>query len=266
VHSATVKNPGGVKIGCVVYRDNAPAGTSPFRFYAPRDQYALDECALDKGGDWLVIHEGEDNRVVNLQDDGEGVVLTNEAGAHGHADLGYGYSVGADDQDPKPNATTLIKFPIGASLMADRVSFDESSSPDGGAANHVSHTNARRGVPPEQQYVCASNAQHAFRSARIDEINCFMLNAYRNPPQGDPLEAPLDVLVVAPVMTSLDDPNDAPAFVDSENDYQRRPKGSLDINGEYFIWTTNMGATSNRTDAFIVKVPARKLLNGQPGQ
>ena len=37
--------------------------------------------------------------------------------------------------------------------------------------------------------------------------------------------------------------------------------GHLDISGQYFIWTTNLGG--NRLDAFIVKVPS-ELLGGGP--
>jgi hypothetical protein len=266
VHSATVVDTTDqdhpLKLGCVVYRDNATAGMSAFRFFRPRDGYPLDECALDKEGRWLVIHEGEDNRVVDLEnEDDDGTVVTNAAGAHGHADLGYGYSVGPDDQNAKAQATTLIKFPPVATPVGEVVHFNDIWSIDGGAANHVSHTNAKRGVPPERQYACASNAQHASRSPRIDEIICFMLNADRNPPEGNPPESPLDVLVVAPVMTNLDDPS---GIIDTDIDYYRRPKGNLDVNGDYFIWTGNMGSTANRLDAFIVKIPKSTLLRGRP--
>jgi hypothetical protein len=36
------------------------------------------------------------------------------------------------------------------------------------------------------------------------------------------------------------------------------PKGNLDVTGQYFIWTSNMGG--NRLDAFIVKVPSHLLV------
>ena len=41
------------------------------------------------------------------------------------------------------------------------------------------------------------------------------------------------------------------------SDYAKAPKGNLDVTGQYFIWTTNLGG--NRLDAFIVKVPAQLL-------
>ena len=37
------------------------------------------------------------------------------------------------------------------------------------------------------------------------------------------------------------------------------PKGNLDITGQYFIWTSNMGG--DRMDLFLVKIPAQKLLD-----
>jgi hypothetical protein len=40
------------------------------------------------------------------------------------------------------------------------------------------------------------------------------------------------------------------------DDYPQFPKGNLDVTGEYFIWTTNMGG--DRLDAFLVKVPVTK--------
>jgi hypothetical protein len=37
-------------------------------------------------------------------------------------------------------------------------------------------------------------------------------------------------------------------------------RNPLDLTGEYFIWTTNMGGIGSRADAFIVKVPKEKLM------
>jgi len=41
------------------------------------------------------------------------------------------------------------------------------------------------------------------------------------------------------------------------DDYEKMPKGNLDVTGRYFIWTTNTGG--GRLDAFIVKIPAERL-------
>jgi hypothetical protein len=40
------------------------------------------------------------------------------------------------------------------------------------------------------------------------------------------------------------------------------PKGNLDVTGQYFIWSSNVGG--NRLDAFIVKVPAQLLTGAAP--
>src|SRR6185295_17046878 len=58
------------------------------------------------------------------------------------------------------------------------------------------------------------------------------------------------VLVVAPVMTDLQ-------AAGGGDDYSKAPMGNLDVTGQYFIWTSNMGGP--RLDAFIVKIPAQLL-------
>jgi hypothetical protein len=52
-------------------------------------------------------------------------------------------------------------------------------------------------------------------------------------------------------MTDLDAPGGG------RDDYNKLPKGNLDVTGQYFIWTSNVGG--NRLDAFIVKVPGHLL-------
>jgi hypothetical protein len=54
-------------------------------------------------------------------------------------------------------------------------------------------------------------------------------------------------LIVAPVMTSLE-------TAVGQTEYGKMPKGNLDITGDYYIWTTNLGG--NRLEAFLVKVPS----------
>ncbi len=49
------------------------------------------------------------------------------------------------------------------------------------------------------------------------------------------------------------------------SDYAKRPKGNLDVTGQYFIWTGNAG--TNRLDAFVVRVPSHLLAGpATPGQ
>ena len=76
-------------------------------------------------------------------------------------------------------------------------------------------------------------------------------------PTGSPvisirLDSSLDVLVIAPVMTNL-------KARGGGDKYAKAPKGNVDVTGQYFIWTDNM--SSDRLDAFVVKVPAQLLTN-----
>ncbi len=67
---------------------------------------------------------------------------------------------------------------------------------------------------------------------------------------------------MGPVITNQDSltaGNGADGPTTGVNDYARRPKGNLDVTGEYFIWAANLYGRENRLDAFIVKVPKRWL-------
>src|SRR5262249_54802271 len=103
---------------------------------------------------------------------------------------------------------------------------------------HISHVNARPGVPLQRQYACGGAAVRA-TVPRANEIVCFRL------------DGSLQVLVVAPTMTNLN------ARGGGRGDYAKLPKGNLDITGQYFIWTSNMGG--KRLDAFVVRVPSQLL-------
>jgi hypothetical protein len=102
--------------------------------------------------------------------------------------------------------------------------------------NHVSHLNAKPGIPMNQQYACGSNVDYG--SAQ-NEVVCFRLDASH------------DQLIVAPVMTDMN-------AAGGGTEYFKYPKGNLDISGKYFVWTSNMGG--NRLDAFLVKVPSQLLV------
>jgi hypothetical protein len=241
VHSATLQNTDWQRIGCVVY---GPAG---FRYYPTPEGYSFDECHIDKSGRWVMLLQGRPdggriNRVVDVQTGGE-TIIDAPAGALGHLDMGFGYAVGADNYNPLPNATILLKFPVSSTQRPVGPALHYNKRWDVAAANHISHGNAIAGAPPESQYACGSNASRVVEMA--DEIVCFSLDAGRN------VDGSLDVLVVGQVMTDLDAPGGG------SGEYEKRPKGNLDVTGRYFIWTTNLGG--GRLDAFIVKVPAARL-------
>ncbi|HKQ59672.1 MAG TPA: LamG-like jellyroll fold domain-containing protein [Candidatus Polarisedimenticolaceae bacterium] len=242
VHSATLRQSATSQmLGCLVYKED----TAQYLWYP--QQGVFDECHVDKSGRWLVILDnvdrryGEDNRIIDL-DTGEETLLLDEGGAAGHADMGYGYMVTEDNWGPLPGTTRVWKFgqPLVAGADQGRIAYHTTDwNADVG---HISHTNARPGVAPENQMVCSSNATR-LALPRSNEVVCYRLDGAS------------PVLVVAPVMSDLD----APGGID---DYSKRPKGNLDVTGEYFVWTTNLG--SGRLDALLVRVPGQLLLGAVP--
>ena len=239
VHSVTLRDTASrAMLGCLVYREDRQAYS-----YFP-SQGGFDECHVDKSGRWLVIlddvdhRNAQDNRIIDL-DTGAETVLLDEDGAGGHSDLGYGYLVGEDDWAADPGTARLWSFgePMEKSSAQGIATYHTMSwSADLG---HVSHGNARPGVAPSRQFACSSNATR-LDLARSNEIVCFRL------------DGSLDVLVVAPVMMNLD-------AAGGGDDYSKHPMGNLDVTGEYFVWTTNLGG--GRLDAFVVRVPGQKLLD-----
>jgi hypothetical protein len=243
VHSVTVQDALWRRIGCLVYA----AAPRRFQYFPAAPDHVFDECHVDKSGQWLVILESTsagavNNRIVNLQTGAERR-LEDTQGALGHLDLGHGYAVGADNYNPDPNATIAIDLADTATTrpLGPTVHFNKRW--DIVAANHIAHGNAVKGFAPETQYACGSNASRVPDMA--DEIVCFGLDANRY------ADGSLDVLVVAPVMTNLDAPGGG------AGDYEKTPKGNIDLSGRYFVWTTNM--SGGRLDAFVVKIPTALL-------
>ena len=241
VHSATVQDASWRRIGCVVYQSSLRR----FRYYGTPSGYVFDECHVDKSGLWLLLHENRTdgarrNRIVDLRSGGV-TTITDVNGALGHLDMGFGYAVGADTYNPLPNATILLKFPLTRTQRPIGPVVHFNKRWDIAAANHVAHGNARKGLA-ESQFACGSNANRVADMA--DEIVCFPLNPAQN------ADGSLSVLVVAPVMTNLDSQGGG-------DDYAKTPKGTLDVTGGYFLWTTNLGG--DRLDAFLVRIPTERL-------
>ena len=235
VHAATLRVQGtDTLLGCVVYMET----TGQFSFYPKLGDF--DECEIDKSGRVLMIWEqidgknGVDNRIIDLSTGAEVRHLDAPGVASlGHHDMGFGYAVGHDHYNHLPNATVtwnLSPVPVLGSVDHRDYNWDLVQ------VQHISHTNARPDLPKELQFACGSNADRV--SYAQNEILCFKL------------DGSLTQLVVAPVMTNLD-------ATGGGSDYDKTPKGNLDVTGQYFIWTTNLGG--HRLDAFIVKVPAQLL-------
>ena len=239
VHSVTLRQLSThARLGCLVYRED----TQNYSYFPAMGGF--DECHVDKSGRWLVIlddvdgRNAQDNRIIDL-DTGAERVLLDEQGAGGHSDLGHGYLIGEDDWAAEPGTARLWRFdqPMVAGADQGVVAYHTMNwSADLG---HVSHANARPGTSPSQQYACSSNATR-LDLARSNEIVCFRL------------DGSLDVLVVAPVMMDLN-------AAGGGDDYSKHPMGNLDVTGEFFVWTTNLGGS--RLDAFVVRVPTQKLLS-----
>lgn len=239
VHSATVRDTATyAMLGCIVYLEES----GQHRYYPGQGNF--DECQIDKSGDWLLIKEdldgqdGEDNRIINLETGHERILLDRE-GAAGHSDMGFGYMVAADNWANDANTQKIWDFTADV-LEGTRVYHN--ADWDVAAPQHVSHSNAMAGTPPEQQFACGSSVNRNNR-AHANEVICFQLDGSD------------EALVVAPVMTDLD-------ATGGGDDYARAPKGNLDVTGQYFIWTSNMGGS--RLDAFLVKVPGHLLSGTTP--
>ena len=234
VHAATLRIKGtNTFLGCLVYFES----TGQMSFYAKVGDF--DECEIDKSGRFLMIFEqidglnGMDNRIIDLATGHEDRHLDAPGVASlGHHDMGFGYAVGHDHYNRLPNATLTWNLSPTAVGPVDHRDYNW----DLAQAQHISHTNAQPNLPKEQQYACGSNADRLTYAQ--NEILCFKLDGSQNQ------------LVVAPIMTNLDASGGG-------SDYDKAPKGNLDVTGQYFIWTTNLGG--NRLDAFVVKVPGHLL-------
>src|SRR3989344_3911353 len=222
VHAGTIRDSANYQsLGCFAYQEDRDT----FSYYPAKKN--LDECNLDGSSRWLVMLDGEDNRIIDL-DTGTEQVLLDKEGALGHLDMGYGYMVGSDNYNLEPNATVLIKFPLTNLNHPAGITVHVNRDWDTAEVNHISHQNRRPG-PPENQFACGSNAD----TVGNNKIVCFKL------------DGSLARVEVAQVGTDL-------AAYGGVDSYSKFPKGNLDITGGYFFWTSNSGGS--RLDAYIVKV------------
>lgn len=242
VHSATLRDTATeALLGCLAYRED----TRQY-YYAPR-MGTFDECQVDKSGRWLVIKENvdgrywEDNRVIDLQT-GTQRVLLDENGAGGHSDMGFGYMVAADNFSPNPGAVRTWRFDLSLAGGQPVASVPGQGTlvyrqPYWGAGiGHIAHGNARAAAPT-QQMVCSSHATRLVLP-RANEIVCYRL------------DGELDVLVVAPNLVNLNASGGG-------SEYNKLPRGNIDVSGQYFVWTANAG--SGRLDAYLVRIPTGLL-------
>jgi hypothetical protein len=142
-------------LGCLVYREDR----KQFLFFEKAGEF--DECMVDKSGRWLLSLENVDGQhsyemrvidlaAVNASDLPAGSaelvaagierVVRDEDGAVGHADMGHGYAIGADNWSNLSNAYKVWNFSDNK-LAGKLVSYNKEWSAPG--PNHLSHANAR---------------------------------------------------------------------------------------------------------------------------
>lgn len=186
-----------------------------------------DECQVDKSGRWLLIKEGTDNRLIDLESRRE-FTLTDKQGAVGHSDMGFGYVIGEEDQTDPGGVFRLWLFsdtgPIDGGVVY--------STDWTGMSRYVSHCNAF--PAPAQQNAVLCSASHAGDVARANEL----------------VHVPLDgsgrIVTVCPNLTDLNASGGG-------EEYWRKCRANIDPTGRYACFSGNMG--SERMDVFVVAIP-----------
>lgn len=100
MHSATVKDQNWNIVGWAVHgiRDIVYPIVGP-----------PDECQIDKSGEYLIIKEGDYNRIIHIMSGNERIIQ-NPAGALGHSDCGFKCMMGENDYSNSPGALDLINL------------------------------------------------------------------------------------------------------------------------------------------------------------
>jgi hypothetical protein len=218
VHSFTVRHAGG-GVSAGYFDERAGAVT----YIDVADDY--DECQIDKSGAFLIIKEGAINRIIDLAS-GQSTEITNEAGAVGHSDCGFGYVVGEDDMAADPGSFRLWRL---NGIHTDGIMYRMHGWDP--MARHVSHCNAYPGEPAGQSVLISS--AHRSDLPRANELVMV------------PLDGSQMCRVVAPNLIDLDAPGGG-------DEYWKTPKANLDPAGQWACWTANMG--TDRLDAFLVRI------------
>lgn len=214
VHSATLRRASGEIEASVVYR----VGVG-IELFPPRQP--LDECQIDASGRYLVIKEGEDNRIIDLETKAE-TVISNADGALGHSDNGFGYAVGEDDHHAQPGAFVWVNLanPSDRRLISHTTDWEPMS-------RHVAHGNA-----PQGRVLLSSACR-----VNVPRSNEFVLA---------PLDGSLQLHVVAPNLIDLDAPGGG-------DDYRKQAHANIDTTGTFACWSANCG--TDRLDAFLLALP-----------
>lgn len=227
--------------------------TTTFRTYARvGGAGSMDECHLSKDGRYTVMTDVVAGHVQqrifeNLSGSLVQTLAYASNGAFSHVDTGYTYIVGAEsfqsgafpDRAASAHVFTFPNSPAGEIFYNEDFTTHYLNQ-----MNHLSHGNAKAGMPLQQQMTCGSNAQDSSGTFE-EELICVTLD--------NPF---FQQLVVAPLMSDLstgkgDGGQGNPSFF-------ANPFLSIDVTGHYGIWTSNL--RGSRLDAFLVKIPSQLIV------
>jgi hypothetical protein len=209
----------------------------------------FDECQIDKSGRYLLIKANIDNSydvdgIFMDLETGEYVTMSDQEGAPGHSDNGFGTVIASDNWAPvdcrffRYDFKEIIDGAVRENLTI--VYNTDGWANTAGCPQHLTWTNAKDTniVPYEHQFLCGSNLADG-EMAKHNEVVCFRP------------DASLDVLIVAPVLS----------FANASGGgyyYNKLPKAVIDKAGDYILWSSNM--RSDRIDIFVARVPWHLLV------
>jgi hypothetical protein len=236
-------------------------------------------CIIDKAGKYVWMSEYHKSVCTNthgrpFSDSVMGIVATGETrtlcnvdGGGGHRAIGYGELILNDNQADVQGARRLWNLdqpflPRGRTLGNGETQGgivwrgpDWRTHPSG-TPSHESWMHAKPNVPLNEEFVCGASATKRIYNWHGDHKNwgtdwpfngsviCFGATTQH----ADVKRIP--TLVVAPAMSI-----EGTRATRGLTDYNIQPKGVMDPTGNWFIFTSDHGA--DRTDLFMVKVPAR---------
>jgi len=205
-----------------------------------------DECQISKAGRWGLIKAHNDNIIIDLET-GQVSTITDAALAVGHSDMGFDYVVGEENMS-NPGGVFRV-FDLKAARDEGIVYFTDWT----GMTRYVSHCNAARHVPRDQQFVVMCSAVDG-DVPRANEIVSVAM------------DGSLRARVLCPNLTILSASGGAeharsmpPRGRDAKrfagplaSNYWKYPRVNIDPTGEWGIWTANAG--TDRMDAYMVRI------------
>jgi hypothetical protein len=189
-HSATVKDANYEDLGCVALSHGR------LSFFGREGAY--DECKIDKSGEWLLIEQNNDNKIIHLAT-GDVLSIPDQGLALSHCDTGFGYAIGEENYSDPGGVFRRWNFLPGQLPQDGGVIFSMDWTP---MSRYVSHCNA-----PQSSVLITT--PHEL------------------------IAVDLTTLARRPVAPTLGDPSPS-----GSSDYDLKPKANLDPPGQWACWTT----------------------------